>query len=371
MGKAVQQPAHRIFTYDYSHTATARPACERHAVNIQSVSYYNSRRNEALYQPGHLMNRETLIQVEHLHRYYGQTRAVHDVSFDLAKGEVLGFLGPNGAGKSTTMQMISGNLAPSAGQIRVHGIDLLDEPRRAKQEIGYLPEQPPVYRDLTVDEYLYYCARLNRIARGHIERAMDRARDRCGLGEVRRRLIGNLSKGYQQRVGIAQAILHTPAVVILDEPTVGLDPIQILEIRRLIRELGQDHGIILSTHILPEVQSTCNQVQIIHRGQLVFTDSMAGLERRLQATSLVAAFHAAPDSDALQQLPGVTATEPLDGGRMRIHYDAADPSEALVELAVNRNWRLHELSPDRRTLEQIFIELTCAEAPAGETGEAA
>ena len=317
------------------------------------------------------MDKETLIQVEHLHRYYGHTCAVQDVSFDLAKGEVLGFLGPNGAGKSTTMQMITGNLAPSAGQVRVHGIDLLDEPRRAKQEIGYLPEQPPVYRDLTVDEYLYYCARLNRVARGRIDQAMDRVRERCGLGDVRRRLIGNLSKGYQQRVGIAQAILHTPAVVILDEPTVGLDPIQILEIRRLIRELGEDHGIILSTHILPEVQSTCNQVQIIHQGQLVFADSMTGLEQRLQATSLVAAFHATPDSDALGQLPGVTSVEMLDDGRARIHYTGTDPSEALVELAVSREWRLHELSPDRRTLEQIFIELTCAEAPANEPGEAA
>jgi ABC-2 type transport system ATP-binding protein len=317
------------------------------------------------------MDKETLIQVAHLYRYYGQTCAVHDVSFDLAKGEVLGFLGPNGAGKSTTMQMITGNLAPSAGRVSVHGVDLLDEPRRAKHEIGYLPEQPPVYRDLTVNEYLRYCARLNRIARGHIDRAMDRACERCGLGDVRRRLIGNLSKGYQQRVGIAQAIIHTPAVVILDEPTVGLDPIQILEIRRLIRELGEDHGIILSTHILPEVQSTCNQVQIIHQGRLVFADSMSGLEKRLQATSLVAAFHADPDTGALQQLPGVTEVQPLDDGRVRIHYAEKDPSEALVELAVNRNWRLHELSPDRRTLEQIFIELTCAEAPASDTGEAA
>ena len=312
------------------------------------------------------MNKESLIQVDNLYRYYGQTCAVRDVSFNLAKGEVLGFLGPNGAGKSSTMQIISGNLAPSAGRVRVHDIDLLDNPKRAKHEIGYLPEQPPVYRDLTVDEYLHYCARLNRIARGHIDQAMDRVCERCGLGDVRKRLIGNLSKGYQQRVGIAQAILHTPAVVILDEPTVGLDPIQIREIRALIRELGEDHGIILSTHILPEVQGTCNQVQIINRGQLVFADSIAGLEQRLNATSLVAAFHATPDTDALHRLPGVSTIETLDDGRLRIHYAGTDPSEALVELAVNRQWRLHELSPERRTLEQIFIELTCAEADDAE-----
>jgi ABC-2 type transport system ATP-binding protein len=233
------------------------------------------------------MSKEVLVQAEHLYRYYSQTCAVSDVSFDLAKGDVLGFLGPNGAGKSSTMQMVTGNLAPSAGQISIQGIDLLDRPKEAKNAIGYLPEQPPVYRELTVDEYLHYCARLNRIARAHIPGAMDTAKQRCGLGDVGARLIGNLSKGYQQRVGIAQAIIHSPAVVILDEPTVGLDPIQIREIRSLIRELGNDHGIILSTHILPEVQATCNRVQIIHHGQLVFADSTAGLEQRMNATSLL------------------------------------------------------------------------------------
>ena len=312
------------------------------------------------------MQKEVLVNAEHLTRYYGQTCAVDAVSFELAKGEVLGFLGPNGAGKSTTMQMITGNLAPSAGRITVNGIDLLDNPKRAKREIGYLPEQPPVYRELTVDEYLNYCARLNRIARGSIARAIDTARERCGLGDVGHRLIGNLSKGYRQRVGIAQAILHTPAVVILDEPTVGLDPIQIREIRALIRELGEEHGIILSTHILPEVQATCNRVQIIHAGQLVFADTISGLEQRLNATSLLAGFHAAPAPEALQQIPGVSHAEALPDGRLRIHYTDTDPSEALIAQAVASGWRLYELGPERRTLEQIFIELTCSDVPAGE-----
>ncbi len=181
------------------------------------------------------MDKEILVHADHLTRYYSQTCAVSDVSFQLAKGEVLGFLGPNGAGKSTTMQMITGNLAPTAGEIKIHGIDLLDRPKQAKREIGYLPEQPPVYVELTVDEYLRYCARLNRMARSGITRAIATVKERCGLGAVGHRLIGNLSKGYRQRVGIAQAIIHTPAVVILDEPTVGLDPIQIREIRSLVR----------------------------------------------------------------------------------------------------------------------------------------
>jgi ABC-2 type transport system ATP-binding protein len=317
------------------------------------------------------MSSEELVRIDHLHRDYGQIHAVNDVSFELARGDVLGFLGPNGAGKSTTMQMITGNLAPSGGEIRICGIDLLDQPKRAKSEIGYLPEQPPVYRELTVDEYLKYCARLNRIARGHVSRAVATAKERCGLGASGPRLIGNLSKGYQQRVGIAQAIIHNPSVVILDEPTVGLDPLQIREIRDLIRELGEAHGIILSTHILPEVQATCNRVQIIHQGRLVFSDSTRGLEQQLNPTALLAAFRSQPDMAALQQLPGVTAVEPLDAGRLRLHYSDTDPAEALVEMAASHNWRLYELVPERRTLEQIFIELTCSDVPAHQPVETA
>lgn len=316
------------------------------------------------------MSKEALVRVEHLTRYYSLTCAVDDVSFDLAKGEVLGFLGPNGAGKSSTMQMITGNLAPGAGQISIAGIDLLDRPKRAKLEIGYLPEQPPVYRELTVDEYLHYCAKLNRIPHGQISTAVATAKERCGLEDVGKRLIGNLSKGYQQRAGIAQAIIHNPAVVVLDEPTVGLDPLQIREIRALICELGKEHGIILSTHILPEVQATCNRVQIINRGKLVFADTITGLEQSMDATVLIAGFHAAPDIEALQQLPGVDRVEPLADQRVRIHYKGSNPAEALIEQAVTRRWRLHELSPERRTLEQIFIELTCSEEHKTSSGVA-
>ena len=308
------------------------------------------------------MDREILIQAEHLQRDYGPIHAVQDVSFELAKGDVLGFLGPNGAGKSTTMQMLTGTLAPSAGTIRVQGIDLLDHPRRAKRELGYLPEQPPLYRELTVDEYLIYCARLRGVAGREVRAAVERARSRCGLNEVRRRLIANLSKGYQQRVGIAQAILHNPAVVILDEPTVGLDPIQIREIRGLIRELGESHGIILSTHILPEVQGTCNRVQIIHRGRLVFADSMQGLESHLQARACILALRQPPDVETLRQLPGVEDVTELGEGRFHLRYSGDNPAEALAEAAVNRGWGLRELIPERRTLEQIFVELTSRDA---------
>jgi len=312
---------------------------------------------------------ENLISVEHLYRYYGANCAVRDVSFELDKGQVLGFLGPNGAGKSTTMQILSGNLAPSAGRVQINGIDLLDRPKRAKAALGYLPEQPPLYRELTVDEYLWFCARLHRIARKRRPAAVATAKERCGLTEVGRRLIGNLSKGYQQRVGIAQAIIHNPQVVILDEPTVGLDPIQIREIRALIRELGREHGIILSTHILPEVQAVCTHVQIIHQGALVFADSIAGLNARMQGTHLLIGLRHPPPLETLQSLPGVASIEVLEDGRMRVGYnDGQSPAEGLAVRATLNGWGLYELGPERMTLEQIFVDLTCTEQ---ETPEAA
>ncbi len=305
---------------------------------------------------------ETLIHVEDLYRYYGDTCALGGISFALSKGEVLGFLGPNGAGKSSTMQILAGTLAPSAGRVLIGGIDLLDRPKRAKRELGYLPEQPPVYRELTVDEYLDFCARLRRLPRSQRRAARETAKVRCGLTDVGPRLIGNLSKGFQQRVGIAQAIIHMPAVVILDEPTVGLDPIQIREIRALICELGREHGIILSTHILPEVQATCQRVLIIHRGTLVYSDTMDNLTRRMRATRLVVAFERPPGLEDLLALPGVLSAEIVDERRVRLeHVDGESPAARLAERAVTENWGLYELIPERISLEQIFVDLTCKE----------
>jgi ABC-2 type transport system ATP-binding protein len=307
------------------------------------------------------MDAKTLISVEQLYRYYGHHLAVESINFELAQGEVLGFLGPNGAGKSTTMQMISGNLAPSAGRIRINGIDLLDTPKLAKAEIGYLPEQPPVYRDLTVDEYLYYCAKLHRVSRGRRDQAVTRAKARCGLTEVSKRLIGNLSKGFQQRTGIAQAILHSPAVVILDEPTVGLDPNQIRDIRALIRELGESHGIILSTHILPEVQATCSRVQIIHQGRLVFSESMRDLERRLTSHVLLLETRERLDDSELEKLAGIDNVERLADTRARLHFQNSNPAGAVAACVARHGWGLIELALDRQTLEQVFVDLTCSD----------
>lgn len=220
------------------------------------------------------------ISARGLCRNFGNHAAVREINLELKRGEVLGFLGPNGAGKTTTMRMLTGNLAPSAGSVEICGIDLLDRPRDAKARIGYLPETPPLYRELTVDEYLRLAARLHRVGNVNLRSALDGAKQRCGLNDVGRQLIGSLSKGYQQRVGIAQAIIHNPDVVILDEPTVGLDPNQMREIRTLIRELGAERSVILSTHILPEVESVCDRVQIMHQGRMVFNDSIAGLKQK-------------------------------------------------------------------------------------------
>ena len=221
----------------------------------------------------------TTISARGLTRSFGSHVAVNSLTLELKRGEVLGFLGPNGAGKTTTMQMLTGNLAPSGGAISICGIDLLAEPVAAKTRIGYLPEVPPLYRDLTVDEYLLLAAKLHRVPRVERGPAVSAARRRCGLADAGARLIGALSRGYQQRVGIAQAIVHGPDVVILDEPTVGLDPNQIREIRGLIRELGGAHSVILSTHILPEVEAVCDRVQILHHGNIVYSDTIAALKQ--------------------------------------------------------------------------------------------
>lgn len=304
------------------------------------------------------MNQDTLIRVEGLSRHYGPIEAVRNISFELRRGEVLGFLGPNGAGKSTTMQILGGSLSPSGGRVSINGCDILDDPLGAKRSLGYLPEQPPLYPDLTVDEFLRYCAKLRRIARPALAAALTRAKRRCGLEQVGRRLIGNLSKGYQQRVGIAQAIIHTPEVVILDEPTVGLDPIQIREIRSLIRELGNEHSVLLSTHILPEVQTTCNRVIIINRGEIALSDSIANLNNPDQVDSIRLRLRTIPDGHTLLAVAGVDRIELLDDG-FRLFGDI-DP-EVVAREALEQHWGLREVLLERRSLEQIFIDITCHE----------
>lgn len=299
-----------------------------------------------------------LLEAKELSRFFGDTAAVNNVSFNIKQGEVLGFLGPNGAGKSTTMRMLTGNLAPDNGQIIINGIDLLDNPKQAKACIGYLPETPPLYKEHTVTEFLQFCARLNGIAKKQQKSAVDTVIERCGLTEMNKRLIANLSKGFQQRVGIAQAIIHSPAVVILDEPTSGLDPIQIREIRQLIRDIANEHSVILSTHILPEVQMLCDRVQIISKGQLLFNDSLQKLTEQMQSTAIVVGFSHSVDIGSLSAINGVNDVVKMDEQHFKLSYlPDHDPTQALLREAVEHNWPLTSLMPEQHSLEDVFMKI--------------
>jgi ABC-2 type transport system ATP-binding protein len=299
-----------------------------------------------------------LLSAKSLSRYFGSQLAVNQLDFDLYQGEVLGFLGPNGAGKSTSMKMLSGNLAPNEGQITINGYDLLSQPKQAKAHIGYLPEQPPLYKELSVLEFLSFCARINYIPSANQHRAIDTAIERCGLGDVRKRLISHLSKGFQQRVGIAQAIIHTPSVIILDEPTSGLDPIQIREIRQLIKDIAQEHSVILSTHILPEVQMLCDRVKIINHGSLVFDNTTEMLQQKMQSSSLLLTLESPPAIEVLNQIQGVIAVTALSNTRFKVRYQPQyNPTPIILESAVTHQWQLTALSPEQHSLEDVFMNI--------------
>lgn len=305
------------------------------------------------------INKEILISVEQVSRYYGDACAVNDISFSVHRGEVLGFLGSNGAGKSTTMQMICGVLSASIGKITVAGHDMYESPKAAKKHIGFLPEQPPLYQDLNVDEYLCYAGRLRGIGKTELKKAVAYSKERCGLTETGKRLIKNLSKGFQQRVGVAQAIIHSPAVVILDEPTSGLDPNQILGIRELISELGNDHSVILSTHILPEIQSVCDRVLIINQGKLVLDERLDNLQKNDQITPIKIAFRQPPALDILANVEGITDIEQIGNHHFKIYCESEITTlNRITNLAVTSDWQLYEMIPEQDFLEETFIQLT-------------
>ncbi|MGD2138943.1 MAG: ATP-binding cassette domain-containing protein [Burkholderiales bacterium] len=314
---------------------------------------------------------EVTLAAVGLSRRYGNNLAVDNVSMELRRGEIVGLLGPNGAGKTTTMKMITGNLAPSAGSVNVCGIDLIDKPTAAKAKIGYLPEVPPLYKELRVNEYLRLAGRLHRMPKTAIGNAVERAKQRSGLSDMGQRLIGSLSKGYQQRVGIAQAIIHDPDVIILDEPTVGLDPNQIREIRALIRELGNEHSVILSTHILPEVEAICDRVQILHRGEVVFTDAIEGLRQFRGGHSFQAAFRRPPSVGELNEVVKPARVEKVNDSAFRIiSQPDQDPTDRLVRTSVERDWGLFQLAPARASVEEVFVHLTRQDIVEADTAEA-
>lgn len=308
------------------------------------------------------MSQETLIEVQSLRKRYSRVFAVSDLHIRLNKGEILALLGPNGAGKTTTLRMLAGTLAPTGGTVTIKGIDMAQQPKKAKALLGYLPERPPLYGELTVDEYLRFCASLHGFSGQSARDAMARAKRACGLSDAGRRLIGNLSTGYQQRVGLAQAIIHNPDVVILDEPTIGLDPNQIREIRALIRELGENHGVILSSHILPEVQAVCDRVMIISRGQVVHSGSLK--DENAQMEALRVTLRQPPAAEALSAIDGIRQVECLGESCFRLMLmPNMDPREAVAKQAVEQNWGLLELRAEVKTLEERFVELTSGDEP--------
>jgi len=309
---------------------------------------------------------ECFVKVDKLQRRYGRTHALRGVSFEVKRGEVMGLLGANGAGKTTTMRLLCGTLAPDRGHVYLDGMDMEIHPKDCKAMLGYLPDYPPLYPDLTVDEYLAYCARIRGVRRNAVREAVAYTSLRCGIESCARRLIGNLSKGYQQRVGIAQALVHSPRLVVLDEPTVGLDPIQTREIRALIREIGGERSVVLSTHLLPEAQAVCDRVQIIHRGRTVLDRSL----RELAGEHIVVRFRQAPEIDALRGLPGVGHVEALgEAGAFALHTQArVDCIDAIVARSAGNGWNLCELTPRRRTLEEIFFTLSTSEDEPGDGG---
>jgi ABC-2 type transport system ATP-binding protein len=307
-----------------------------------------------------------MIEVEHLTKRYGPTLAVSDVSFEVQKGEILGFLGPNGAGKTTTMRVITGYLPPSAGRVRVAGYDVEQEALEAKRRTGYLPESPPVYPDMTVQEYLAFVARIKGLARRDIKIRIHEVSEKCAITDVQQRQIGKLSKGYRQRVGLAQALIHNPDVLILDEPTAGLDPKQIIETRELIKGLAGQHTIVLSTHILPEVSKTCQRVVVINAGKIVAVGTPDELTRRLQGYETVLISVEGPAAEIierLQRVKGVNWVEPRESsdGRITIEVHSEKGQDVRAELArsvVESHWKLFELKTSGLSLEDIFLKLT-------------
>ena len=313
-----------------------------------------------------------MIEVQHLTKRYGPVTAVDDVSFKAERGEILGFLGPNGAGKTTTMRILTGYMPPTDGKAIVAGYDVLEQPIDAKRRTGYLPETPPLYPDMTVRDYLDFCARIKGIPRAGRKARIDTVMGRTRIADMASRHCAKLSKGYRQRVGLAQALLHNPDVLILDEPTAGLDPKQIIETRQLIKELGGDHTVILSTHILPEVSQTCHRVVIINKGRVVAVDTPDNLTSRLRGSETMYVQIDAADADprdTLQRVPGVRRVGVSDARGNVNGYEVEsetgrDVRRELAAAIVSRGWGLLELRPMRMSLEEIFLHLTTEDTTA-------
>lgn len=304
--------------------------------------------------------RNKIVEVKGLSHRYSVDWAIRDINFEITDKGVVGLLGSNGAGKSTTMNIICGVLNQTEGEVLLGGIDIRKNPIEAKRLLGFLPQKAPLHTELTVDEYLWHCADIRLIPKAEIPAAIGRAKEQCGLGEYSRRLIRNLSGGYQQRVGIAQSIIHNPPFVVLDEPTNGLDPNQIIQVRRLIREIAENRVVLISTHILSEVQATCDHIKMIEHGKMVFAGSLAEFDGYAAPCTLIAMMDSAPVSEKLMQVPMVVCVERITDKRMRIHF-AGDGRLVLREImrrSVAEGWQLSEIYLEKESLDTVFAKLS-------------
>ena len=302
---------------------------------------------------------ETIVKVDHLSHRYSVQWAIRDINFEVPKHGIYGLLGSNGAGKSTTMNIMCGVLRQSEGDVYIKGISISKNPVEAKRHIGFLPQNPPLHMDLTVTEYLEYCAGLRYIPDREISKAVKKVLERCGISHFSKRLLRNLSGGYQQRVGIAQAIIHNPDFVVLDEPTNGLDPNQILDVRHLIKEIAEEHTVLVSTHILSEVQAICDHIRMIEQGRLVFAGTVEEFDNYIVPDSLFVSLMAMPAVEDLKRVSGVLDVEELGGPDYRIKYkDFQEVTERLVEASAARSWGLTELRQEKSSMNDIFAELS-------------
>lgn len=302
---------------------------------------------------------EPIVRVEHLSHRYRVQWAIRDINFEINQKGILGLLGSNGAGKSTTMNIICGVLNQTEGTVYINGLDTRKHPVEAKKYIGFLPQKPPLYTDHNVDEYLTYCAHLRQMPDKDVPRAVEVAKERCGIAHFSKRLVKNLSGGYQQRLGIAQAIVHNPKFVVLDEPTNGLDPNQILEIRGLIHEIAQDHSVLLSTHILSEVEAICDSIKMIEQGRLIFSGTLGEFHDCVHSNSFIVRLENPPAEEELRQIPGITLVEKLEDGSFRMQFEP-DPhvTRRVAELSVNRGWHLAEIHREKVSMDEIFAQLS-------------
>ena len=312
-----------------------------------------------------------MIEVSGLTKFYGPRTAIQDLTFSIQEGEIVGFLGPNGAGKSTTMKILTGFMPASFGTAKIAGFEVFDDPMQVKRNVGYLPENPPVYLEMIVEDYVKYAAELHDVPKAKLKAAVSSAIDRTGLAHVRKRIIGNLSKGYRQRVGLAQALVHDPKVLILDEPTVGLDPVQIIEIRELIKGLAGQHTVILSSHILPEVTATCQRIIVINKGQIVAQDTIERLTTRMSQGLVFQMLVKNPTGGGLQAIRSVSGVKAVhaEGNKLsiEINADQGELRDRVVEAAVQEKMGVLEFASEKLSLEDVFLQLTTKETHTGTT----